>query len=93
MPDPATIRPENVLKKSLAFLMSKWEEGTCEYGYIQEQFKSIRQDLLVQHIKNEFAVEVCENNARICLESHDILQFMQCSQTLEDLYKQGIHGN
>ena len=37
--------------------------------------RSIRQDLTVQSIKNEFMVEVYETNARIALEFQDIGQY------------------
>lgn len=54
-PDPSTVRPEPVLKKVLAFLQAKYKNGT-PYEYISEQFRSLRQDLVVQHIRNDFTV-------------------------------------
>jgi hypothetical protein len=46
VPDPSTIRPLPVLAKTLELLKTKWrEEGN--YGYICDQFKSMRQDLTV----------------------------------------------
>jgi hypothetical protein len=59
MPDPKTVRPERVLKKALTWLKQKSDNGD-DYEYISEQFRSIRQDLTIQHIKNAFAVEVYE---------------------------------
>lgn len=50
-PDPAKVRPESVLKQSLKMLKSKWKNKEVEYRYMEEQFKSIRQDLVVQGIK------------------------------------------
>ncbi|EGR29333.1 sac3 ganp domain protein [Ichthyophthirius multifiliis] len=91
-PSPDQIRPEEILKKSLKFLLNKWKNRECEYQYIQDQFRSIRQDLVIQHIRNEFTAKVCENNARICLEVDDIGQYMQCCATLFDLYQIGIQG-
>lgn len=38
-------------------------------------------------------MKVYENNARICLECHDINQFNQCQGKLYELYKDGIKGN
>jgi len=38
-------------------------------------------------------VKVYENNARICLECHDINQFNQCQGKLYELYMDGIKGN
>jgi SAC3 family protein LENG8/THP3 len=46
IPDPATIRPLPVLKKTLELLKTKWREEN-NYGYICDQFKSMRQDLTV----------------------------------------------
>lgn len=54
-PDPSTVRPEHILKKSLEYVKKRWEEdkNTPEkYISICSQFKSIRQDLTVQHIRN-----------------------------------------
>ena len=47
LPDPNTIRPLEVLKQTLELIKRKWrEEGN--YGYICDQFKSMRQDLIVR---------------------------------------------
>jgi hypothetical protein len=51
-PDPATVRPESVLKLALAQIKDKWASKTSEYLYICSQLKAIRQDVLVQHIQN-----------------------------------------
>lgn len=48
--------------------------------------------MVVQRIRNEFTVKVCEYNARICLEGRDILQFLECCTTLFELYDEGLHG-
>lgn len=36
LPDPNTIRPEHILKKSLTFILKKWKESETEYNYIIE---------------------------------------------------------
>lgn len=49
VPDPANVRPLPVLKQSLDLLKKKWRsEGN--YGYICDQFKSMRQDLTVSRL-------------------------------------------
>lgn len=51
-PAPNTVRPENILRESLTLLKDKWDKGVVEYIYMCSQFKSIRQDMTVQHIQN-----------------------------------------
>ncbi|KRX07027.1 hypothetical protein PPERSA_07190 [Pseudocohnilembus persalinus] len=92
-PEISEIRPEQVLKKSLKHILTKWKNQEVDYNYMQDQFRSIRQDLVVQRIKNEFTVKVCEHNARICIEGRDILQFLECCTTLFELYNEGVQGN
>jgi hypothetical protein len=66
-PDPETVRPLSVLEKTLELLKKKWRKDQ-NYSYICDQFKSLRQDLTVQHIKTDFTVLVYEIHARIALE-------------------------
>lgn len=49
-PDPAKVRPEPVLKQALKMLKHKWETKASDYIYIDDQFRSLRQDLTVQRI-------------------------------------------
>lgn len=92
-PDCSQIRPEYILKKSFIMLIDKWKNKTADYKYISMQFRSIRQDLTIQIIQNEFSVRVYETNAKIALESYDLPQFNQCQTALIPLYSMGIIGN
>jgi hypothetical protein len=91
-PKPEEIRPQEVLEKTLVLLKSKWKkEGN--YLYICDQFKSLRQDLTVQHIKNSFTIEVYELHARIALEHKDLGEYNQCQTQLRALYSLDLGGH
>lgn len=47
LPDPNTIRPLDVLKQTLELLKRKWREES-NYNWVCDQFKSMRQDLIVR---------------------------------------------
>jgi SAC3 family protein LENG8/THP3 len=91
-PNPDTVRPLPVLQKTLEHLKRKWKQE-ANYTYICDQFKSLRQDLTVQHIKNEFTVSVYEIHARIALEKGDLGEYNQCQTQLRALYKQNLGGH
>ncbi|KAK7208451.1 SAC3/GANP/Nin1/mts3/eIF-3 p25 family-domain-containing protein [Myxozyma melibiosi] len=91
-PDPETVRPLPVLKQALELLKQKWREEK-NYAYICDQFKSMRQDLTVQLIQNEFTVNVYEIHARIALERGDLGEYNQCQTQLRALYEKGIPGH
>ncbi|GAA5939711.1 hypothetical protein JCM3775_001606 [Rhodotorula graminis] len=92
LPDPNTIRPLEVLKQTLELIKKKWREES-NYGYICDQFKSMRQDLIVQRITNDFTVQVYEIHARIALEKGDLGEFNQCQSRLHQLYRLGLGGH
>ncbi|KAJ1605932.1 putative SAC3/GANP/Rpn12p [Cryptosporidium canis] len=102
-PDPNLVRPESVLKKSLDFVYGNYlnysssqassssqKQKKYDWKYLEEQFRSIRQDLTVQGIKNLFTIQVYELNARVALENHDLGQFNQCQTRLKELYSLGL---
>ncbi|KAI9754344.1 MAG: hypothetical protein M4579_004742 [Chaenotheca gracillima] len=91
-PNPALVRPLNVLQRTLDFLKKKWKQEN-NYAYICDQFKSLRQDLTVQHIKNEFTVTAYEIHARIALEKGDLGEYNQCQTQLRALYSQHLGGH
>lgn len=92
-PDPSTVRPEEILKQALRMVKKKWRGKEAEYAYICDQLRSIRQDMMLQRIKSDFAVEVYETHARIALECRDISHFNQCQTQLDELYETGIKGH
>lgn len=90
-PNPDTVRPLPVLRQALDLLKKKWRAEN-NYAYICDQFKSLRQDLTVQHVKNDFSVHVYETHARIALEKGDLGEYNQCQTQLRALYAQNLGG-
>ena len=96
VPDPATVRPEKVLRQALSRLQTRFDtlpdDQASREGYYKEylwtQFKAIRQDLLIQNLKNAFAVEVYEAHARIALQCSDLNEYNQCQTQLMELYRE-----
>ena len=85
--DPTTVRSLPVLEQSFRHVLHRYA-GESDYSYLCDQLKSIRQDLLLQRISNEFAVGVYETHARIALSHADIAEFTQCLSQLRILYEE-----
>uniref|UniRef100_A0A7N0V577 PCI domain-containing protein n=1 Tax=Kalanchoe fedtschenkoi TaxID=63787 RepID=A0A7N0V577_KALFE len=88
-PDPATVRPKEILEMALIMVQSSQKN----YLYKCDQLKSIRQDLTVQRIRNRLTVRVYETHARLALEVGDIPEYNQCQSQLQALYADGIKGS
>ena len=91
-PDPSVVRSEPVLRHALDRLVGLLREGSVNYFYACDQFKGLRQDCTVQHLRNALVAEVYEAHARAALEYGDLAEFNQCQTQLASLYVDGVPG-
>jgi hypothetical protein len=87
MPDPATVRPERVLVKWAERLQVKYDTDEADWEWISDQFKAIRQDMVIQHIRSANAITAYETNARLALQEQDYPEFYKIQSFLMGLYK------
>ena len=84
-PKPETVRPLKVLHKTLQLLFDRYCEG-AKYNYLCDQCKSMRQDLTVQNIKEDFSIMAYEFHSKLAIENGDWGEFNQCQSQLKLLY-------
>lgn len=82
---PGEIRTKKTCAKALNLIVKKWN-SEHDYRWCENQLKSLRQDLKVQHIRDKLAVRTYETHARICLEVSDLSEYNQCQTALRSLY-------
>jgi len=92
VPKPEEVRPEPVLIRALDRIISMIAGGEKDFMYIWSQLKAIRQDLTVQHIRNETTVRTEEAFARSALEHADQQEVRKCVSTLQAMYDEGLPG-
>jgi hypothetical protein len=78
------VRPLDVLCKSLQLIKRRYIKDE-DFEWANEQLKSVRQDITVQGIRNEFVLDVYETHARILLEHGDLNEFNQCQTMIHTL--------
>jgi hypothetical protein len=90
-PQQADVRPLRVLKVAIKHVTERWRKEQ-NYKWTCSQLKSIRQDLQLQRIRDDFTAITYETHARIALEQADTAEFNQCQGQLRELYAEGVKG-
>eukprot|EP00755_Sulcionema_specki_P030185 Sspe_Gene.93797::Locus_66308_Transcript_1_1_Confidence_1.000_Length_1046::g.93797::m.93797 len=80
--EPHAVRPVSVLRKAFEHVRGKEVEG---YTWVSDQLKSIRQDLVVQGVRDGFTWEVYSTAARLAVVHQDRDELTQCLTQLRKL--------
>ncbi|GAW81994.1 hypothetical protein, conserved [Plasmodium gonderi] len=86
LPERKNVRSFSVLKCTYAYILHKYNIDR-NYKYINEQFRSMRQDMNIQNIFHDDVINIYETNIRICIVNNDLFQFLQCINKLFELYR------
>ncbi|CXH79683.1 conserved Plasmodium protein, unknown function [Plasmodium berghei] len=86
LPEKKNVRSFSVLKCTYAYILYKYNIDK-NYKYVNEQFRSMRQDLNIQNIFHHDVINIYETNIRICIVNNDLFQFLQCINKLFELYQ------
>lgn len=86
LPEPKNVRSFSVIKCTYAYILYKYNQDR-NYKYVNEQFRSLRQDLNIQSILHTDVINIYETNIRICIVNNDLFQFLQCINKLFEMYQ------
>ena len=76
---PEDVRPQHILEQSLVYVLEKAKQ-TNDIHYLSEQLKSIRQDIIIQKIENEFKRKVCNISIECELQHKNLFDAKSCIQ-------------
>ncbi|KAL6853622.1 hypothetical protein ACP4OV_019651 [Aristida adscensionis] len=88
-PDPATVRPENVLEKALH--MVETSHKNYLYKCDQTEVYSAR-PYCSEDSERADCQDVYETHARLAIQSGDLPEYNQCQSQLKRLYGEGVKG-
>ena len=83
-PKAEDVRPLPVLERALQHIKARYHTEE-DFVWANEQLKSVRQDITVQGLRNNFVLEVYETHARLSLEEGDLNEFNQCQTKIKEL--------
>ena len=83
-PKAEDVRPLPVLERALQHIKARYHTEE-DFVWANEQLKSVRQDITVQGLRNNFVLEVYETHARLALEEGELNEFNQCQTKIKEL--------